>query len=424
MIPLAGQAAVMLATLAATASISTETLPGGSRVIIETCADCETFGIEILGRAGSIEDRGDQVGLTALLSSLLLRESAGRPDTTPALDVERTGSSVSSVAGRLGIGLRATGPSDAFEEVFRILADAVLRPRLLHADLDRERALHRQSLLTSLDDPSRALDRSARRSIFGEHDLGRVGDPETYLDGIGIEDLRDAHSARFAGRRIIVVMVGAIDREAASRLARASFGSLPGGTAPPSPSAGPDPLQREQRVRLKRHRAQPSLLIGWPLRTVVPEDEPTLDLLASLLAGPHGRLARDLREKRGWAYWIREQHWHYPDGGLFAVLTGVPRKHLQGAERIIRQALENVARDGPSQAEIETARRHHRTRWTRAWQRSGFHAAIHASDALRKREPLDLENRTARTQAVTAETVRKLAARLLDWSEPAVLTLY
>ncbi len=422
--PIAGLGAAVIAALAGAGGLHVETLPSGATVLIETCGDCETFAIEMLGSAGSLEDGDDQVGLTALLSSLLLRESAGLPDTTPAHEVERTGSTVSPVAGRLGIGLRATGPSHAFEDVFRILAGALIRPGLSPADLESEKALHRQTLMTSLDDPSEALERSARRSIFGDHELGRVGDPETYLRGITIEDLRAAHAVRFAGRRLIVVIAGAVDRDLAAGLAHAFFGDLAEGTPTPLPADGPARLERERRVRVKGRRAQPSLLVGWPLGPVAVEDEPALDLLAGLLTGPSGRLARELREERGWAYWVREEHWHYPDGGLFALLTAVPRKRLDDAERIIRETLESIARDGPSADEIETARRHHGTWWTRAWQRSAFRAATIASDTLRRREPLDLESRTARTQAVTAGSVRDLAARILARSEAAVLTLY
>src|SRR5262249_9190437 len=154
---------------------------------------CETFAITLAAAGGSFEDPDEHLGLTNVLAEMLLRGTPSRSGPDLARQVERTGSSLAASGGVASAELQAVGPSAAFSDVFEIVTDAALHPLLATEDLSKEIALEQQALRTSLDNPSSELMRTARPVLFRDHKLGRVPNPETYLQKLGIEPLRAAY---------------------------------------------------------------------------------------------------------------------------------------------------------------------------------------------------------------------------------------
>ena len=104
--------------------------------------------------------------------------------------------------------------------------------------------------------------------------------------------------------------------------------SLPPGEAAPLPFPSPKPLTVEPRARARRRTSQPELLLAMPTAGIEDADEPAMELLSQILGGFQERLSTEIREKRGWAYWIGLVEWRFPGMGLFGVRTAVPKKRL------------------------------------------------------------------------------------------------
>ena len=62
-----------------------------------------------------------------------------------------------------------------------------------------------------------------------------------------------------------------------------------------------------------------------------------MDHLSHLFAGFQERLSAEIREKRGWAYWLGPIDWRLPGAGAFGIVTAVPKKHMRETERLIRK---------------------------------------------------------------------------------------
>ena len=404
--------------------LTQETLPNGATLLLQPRPGCGTFAVAISVAGGGFEDADEHLGLTAVLAQMLLRGTASRSGADVALQVEKTGSSLEAGGNLSEVSLSANGPAEAFAEVFDIAADALLHPRLDAEDLRKEISLEQQSLRTALDNPSTELMRTARPLLFPGHRLGRVADPKTYLTQLTIEPVREAWAKRLAGRRLVVAVVGDLDPVDARRRVVAAFGALPPGEPAVRPFPTPAPLTAEPRGHAKRKTSQPELLVALPTAGTPEADEPTMDLLTQVLGGFQERLSSEIREKRGWAYWVGLVEWDFPGMGLFGVRTAVPKKRLAETEAIIRAELERIASETPSAEEVERSRRFLLTELARNWQQSGTRAAYFASSILHGSTPRSFEEQAARLSAVTPEAVRSLCRRVVDSSKLAVVTVY
>lgn len=407
---------------AASEIIVRESLPNGARLVVQARPGCGTFALELLAEGGLQEDDDARYGLSTVLSRLLLKGTATRSAAAQALEVERTGSTVEPVTGPAAIGLRAAGPASAFASVLDVVADAARAPGLTPEDLAREADLERQALRASLDDPSTTLERTLRPLVYGRHPLGRVADPDHFLENVDAAAVRAAHAARFTGERLVLVIVGDLDERQALAAGRAAIGALPRGVPAPRPSS-PAPLAQEARGEAHRRTTQPMLFVGVPTAGLAEAEWPAMDLLVEILAGFQERLSTEIRETRGWAYWVQADDRRYRGAGLFGIRTAVPARHLREAEEIVKRELRRIAAEPPAGDEMERALRIVLTERARAWQRSSARAAEFAYRETRGLAPLPFEGEEAVLRGVTAQDVTSLAARLLAASRPAVVTL-
>src|SRR5262249_19907612 len=118
--------------------MTVETLPNGTTVVLQPRPGCGTFAIALAVAGGGFEDADDHLGLTAVLAQMLLRGTEARPGPDQARLVERTGSSLEASGSLADVELHASGPAEAFGEVFDLAADALLHPRLDPEDLKKE----------------------------------------------------------------------------------------------------------------------------------------------------------------------------------------------------------------------------------------------------------------------------------------------
>jgi zinc protease len=413
---------LLLAWSAHAETITRETLPNGARLLVQPRPGCGTFAVELLAEGGVMLDDPAQHGLSTVLARMLLRGTPARGTARQALEVERTGSTVQPVWGPAAIGLRASGPAAAFAAVLEVIADAARFPLLAPEDTAREVALERQSLRGSLDDPSTALERALRPLAFGRHPLGRVADAQRYLDGVEAGALRGAHAGRFTGSRLVLVVVGDVPEDEAVAQGRRVLSEFPAGE-PARPIGPPAPLATEARVRVNRRTTQPMLFVGVPTAGLSTTEWPAMDLLTEILAGFQERLGTEIREKRGWAYWVAAEDRRYRGAGLFGILTAVPARRLAESEAIVRRELDRIATEPPAAEEIDRARRIVLTGLARSWQRSASRAASLARRETRGLPPATLAEQEAALRAVTPADVTALAGRLLSASRLAVVTL-
>lgn len=232
------------------------------------------------------------------------------------------------------IGLHAI--RSTFDSTWAILADRVIAPTLAAADVEMAReqmiAGARQRT-THPDDAAAAL---ADSLLYQQHPYAvpPTGTPAS-LASLTIPQLRAYHAEQFVTSRMLLVVVGNIDRPHIERLVRSTIAQLPRGNykwtpPPPAPAAG--------RALAIENRALPTnYVLGYvPGPAATTSDYAALRVATAVLSG---RLYTEVRSRRNLSYDVEAQFLERANavGGLY-VTTVDPNAVL----RIMRRELSTL----------------------------------------------------------------------------------
>jgi predicted Zn-dependent peptidase len=406
------------------------TLPNGARVIAEERPASETVAVRLLVGGGQLDEPDGRHGVADIHAAMLLRGTREKTGFALARAAEELG-------GRLTARARAAAESIAIEvpagnagPAIRLVIETLLSPRLDAADLAKEKALLAGSLATARDEPKTLLDDAFYRTLFPSHALARLASlTEAELRPIRIEDVRAFHRARLDAGRLALIAVGRCSMAQVESLASELLGALPraaasGGRLLGPVLSSPPPLAEDVRRRVSHRTTQPTLVIGLPTSGVSERDRPALLLLRHLLTGSDERLYSEIRDKRGYAYWIRSEGLELGSAGAFGVSTGAKERYFPEIEEIVRRELSRIAAQPVSSEELTRAVRYVRTAEAREDETNPGRVGVIANDLVEGAPVRTYEERVARLAAVTPGEIRELARRLFEGKHLAVVTLY
>lgn len=475
-----GAAAGLLAgllSLAPTAAAATSVgaLPNGVRIVVDERPATETVAIRIVIGGGSLDLPPARRAVAALHARLLERGSEGRAGTELARAVEALGGRFAARAQLRHESLILDAPEESFEAALELLAEVAFRPRLDAADLEKEKDLLIGSISATRDDPSSFLYDELYGTLFPGHSLGGLTRlQEQEIRSVTAEEVQKFQSERLKAERVALVVVGRCDRARVEQAARPLLGWLspaPGSeravscveeppvppppkvdesqppTGEPRPATGlrasenpegcapigalapgdvpaPSPLSSEIRKRVRKRTTQPEIVIALPTAGISDEEMPAYAILRHILGGFQERLSTEIREKRGYAYWLQLDGLALPTAGWIGVRTGARKKNLGEIERLVRTELARIVSDPVSAEELERARRYLATAEARIDATNASRAAVLSVALVDGRPVRTYEERIARLEAVSADDVLRLARRLFEGKHLAALTLY
>ena len=127
------------------------------------------------------------------------------------------------------IGVRAT--TAGFDSTWMIMADRIMAPLLLQADVDLVKEQLLEAIKGRTDSPDALLDHLADSVTYAgsPYALDAIG-TERSLSKMTVADLRKYHTDQIVQSRMTLVIVGNISRTRVEKLVRETLGRLPKGT--------------------------------------------------------------------------------------------------------------------------------------------------------------------------------------------------
>ena len=426
-----GAAATLLAILAVHPVPAAEvTLPNGARVIVEERPASETVAVRLLVGGGQLDEPSGRHGVSDLHAAMLLRGTREKSGFALARAAEELGGRLSARSRPAAESVLLEVPAGNAAAAVRLVLGTFLTPRLDPADLAKEKTLLAGSLATARDDPKTLLDDAFFRTLFPSHPFARLASlTDAEVRVVSIDDVRAFHRTRLDPARLALIVVGRCSVPAVETVARETLEVLP---APPAgraagfgPVVPPPPALTDDVTRRVSHRTtQPTLAMGLPTGGISDREWPAYLLLRQILAGFDERLYGEIREKRGYAYWIRAEGLELPAAGAFGVSTGAKEKSFPEIEQIVRRELSRVASQPVSPEELARAVRYVRTEEARSDETNAGRIAVIAEDLISGSPLRTFDERVARFAAVTPGEIRQLARRLFEGKHLAVVTLY
>jgi predicted Zn-dependent peptidase len=336
-----------------------ETLANGLRVVVAPQPSLHRVHVALWGRVGSRFESRQESGISHFLEHMIYRGTRRVPSAHAVnLAFERLGGSLfASTQVDHGI-FSLSLPPESVDEASALFGEVLSQPAFL--DIDIERGIVLEEILEDLDDEGRQIDPDnlSRALIYGEHPLGfTITGSESHVRSFDEPALRRWHDRHYTAANGVLSFSGAVDVATAMRLAERDFGSLRRGER--ATSTSPAHAQKKPRLDVVENvSSQTDLRVC--LRAFAEKDplRPAVDVLMRLVDdGMSTRLYHRLCDSRGLCYDVSATFDGYEDDGIVDVAAGVQHKRAALVTREILAMFEELAREGPTQEELEKARR-------------------------------------------------------------------
>jgi zinc protease len=334
--------------------------PGGIEAWLVEEHAVPLVALEFSINCGAAQDAPDRPGTATLLAGLL-DEGAGPYDAEAfhrALDDKAIHLSFNAdrdhVSGHLQTLERNT------DAAFDLLRLALSEARLDAEPMERVREQMVATLKRDLNDPEAMANRAFRAAAFPDHPYGRAvrGELGT-LPSIARADLDGLRKRAFARATLKVAAVGAIGAAALARHLDEVFG-----TWPELPDLVTVPATSVANLGMRRvidlDVPQTTIRFGRPgIHRRDPEFMPAM--VVNYILGGGGlttRLFHEVREKRGLAYSVYSQIQSFDRAAMLAGSTSTKNERAAESLAVIESEIKLLASEGPTEAELEKAKKY------------------------------------------------------------------
>jgi predicted Zn-dependent peptidase len=238
-----------------------------------------------------------------------------------------------------------------------LLADVIREPAFRANEIEAERQVILEEIAMDEDSYEDLVFTALAAAVFPGHPLGReVAGTRESIATMTREDIAAFHARWYTPANIVVSAAGIVDHDEVVEAVTKRFGHLEGGARPTrtAPRAPSQPL-----AVLRRRSEQVHLAIGMPSLSLHDDDTWACDLTEQILGGgTSSRLFQSVREERGLAYSVYATTSAWSDTGQLVAYAGTASSRWEEVLALLQSELDRFAADGPSEEELDLARRY------------------------------------------------------------------
>jgi predicted Zn-dependent peptidase len=392
--------------------ITTTTAPNGLSIHKIAVSGTRALTILVGFDAGARSERPDENGMAHFLEHLVFKGGKTYPTYRDVNETaERMGAMLNAYTSHDLVAFHITVRAEAAPAAVDLLSDFVGRPRIDADELDRERGVVIQEIARAYDQPSMVAEYLIDRAAFGDHPLGRtVLGPEENLRSFSREAIVAFRERRWSGERGGVFLVGNTEHLPDDVELSERFGRFPSLPTPdpfePAPAFTPKTMVEARDTKQSHLR-----MIYRPEIDVSDKRQRTaLSIYSTLLGGSMGsRLFDEIREQRGLCYSVSAVDHSFADAPILQLSSGLDSSKCIEAYTRMREIVDELRTDGPTEAEVERARAYAGGRRVLAFENSGAVARYAAHQAIVYGEDIDPDGAIDAVDSVTFDEVASVA---------------
>ena len=331
-------------------------LPAGLTVLTETMPDRRSIAVGVWVRSGARDEPAERLGITHFIEHMMFKGTERRDARAIAQSLESLGGHLDAFTGRESVCYYARALAEHLPAVVDVLADIVCRSQFDAHELEREKSVVREEISSCEDNPEDKIVELEAEQLWPGHALGRpiLGTLDT-VEALDRPALRAYHASRHRAERLVVAAAGAVAHEGLVAEVEQRFAAPEG--EPLELSPGPPPFRHSTRHQVRADLQQLYLALAARGMRYGDADRYPLVVLNTLLGGGmSSRLFQSVREEAGLAYSVFSALEFHRDAGLIAIQLGVAPDRGREALARVREELESLVRDGPTEAEVDAAR--------------------------------------------------------------------
>ena len=339
---------------------------GAQAYLVQTKA-LPMVDIEVSIDAGDRYDPAGKSGLADMVAGLMNYGAKGDKgvftEAQIADEIADLGANIGlSVGGERAIlRIRSLSRKDLRDRAVQLAAAMLSAPSYDPKIVEREKQRTITSLREAETKPEFVFERRFKKSVYGNYPLADSPSVQS-VGSVNVNDLKQFHKQFYRADRMIVSIVGDVDRAQATEIVQTLLKQIPqsGQAIPKLPDLQRSPIealaQREFQIPFDAQQAH--IAMGM---TAVARNNPDYFplLVGNYILGGGGfvsRLMSEVREKRGLAYSVFSYFAPGKENGIFQ--AGLQTKNDQAALAldVMSTTIAQFIADGPTPAELEAAK--------------------------------------------------------------------
>ncbi len=390
-------------------------LPNGARLLLQPDHRLPNLHLRFLMQGGPSYEEPGKRGATALLATMLTKDTRHHSSAEVAEFIEAVGGSFYPFSGNNSLGLAIEVlPPDA-PRALAILEEAVRSPAFKAATFALERDAQVAALQQDADDVVTFARKLGRKKFFGAHPLAidAVGD-EAGVKALKPADLAALHARLCVGPNVVLAVAGDFDPRKLAPKLKAFLAKLPAdGLLSPDKPGG---LSAAGDFSEKQPREQAVVLQAFPGPRAHAEDFYVGEVADELFSGMASRLFERVREDKGLAYFVRSGRVVGLDTGMFYFFAGTQPGREAEVLAEVEAEIARVQAGGVEPAELARCQTRLKAACRQSLQTNGVRAMQAGINALQGQPVNDWKNYDARIDAVTIAALAAFAARYFQRS--------
>ena len=393
-------------------SITTTTAPNGLQLHRISIPGTRALTTLVAFDAGARCERETENGIAHFLEHLVFKGGERYRNYREVNETaERMGAMLNAYTSHDLVAFHITSRAETAPLAIDLLTDIAGRPQIDADELERERGVVIQEIARAYDQPSTVAEYLIDRAAFGEHPLGRpVLGPEEHLRSFSRDEIFAFRERRWTPSRGAAFLVGNTDHLPDEATLNEWFTRFP--TQEASDNVEPAPACAAEILVEQRDTNQSHLRLVYrsEVDPADPAERAALSIYSTLLGGSMGsRLFDELREQRGLCYSVWSVDHSFSDASMLGLGAGLDSSKCVEAYRLMREIVDALRKEGPTEDEVERARAYAAGRRAIAFENSGAVARYAANQAVVYDDSLDPDLAITRIDGVSYEAVREVA---------------
>ncbi|MEO7413836.1 MAG: pitrilysin family protein [Opitutaceae bacterium] len=386
-------------------------LPNGARLLLQPVRHLPNLHLRLLMQGGPLFEEPGRRGATALLATMLTRDTRHHSSAEVAQSIEEVGGSFYPFSGNNSLGIAVEVLPPDWRRALKIIEQATLFPAFKPATFELERDAQFAALQQDDDDVVTLARKRLRAKFFGDHPLAldAHGD-ESGVKALAPRDLAHLHRHLSVGSNVVLAVAGDFDPRVLGPALKSFLAKLPRGkiTTPTVSFTGPAAAGEFTEIQA---REQAVLGQAFPGPRVNADDAYIAEVADELFSGMASRLFERVREEKGLAYFIRSGRVIGLDTGMFYFFAGTQPGREAEVLAEIDAEIARVQFGGVEAAELarcQTRLKAGRRQSLQTNSARAMQAGLHALQGL----PInDWKNYDARIDAVSVPDLAEFARR-------------
>ncbi len=337
------------------------TLGTGAVVLVQETTTTPAVTIDASFRAGSVAEPHALPGLAFLTGRVLDRGTASRTAEEIAGQLDDRGVSLRIATTRHILSISCTCLAEDFEEMLALVVDVARQPTFPEAEIATRRAESVTAIRQDEDNPAvRAVEAAFELMYGADHPYARRS--KGTVESLGRVDraaMAAFHRCHIVPAAMSLAIVGDVRAARALDRAAAALSGWDGAALDPVPvPPAPRPSRRRRRVLAMPGKPQSDIAYGFATIRRLDPRYYAYWMMNNILGqfGLGGRLAENIRERQGMAYYAFSSCDPNIGEGPLLVRTGVDPADVERCIDAIDHEVRALGAHGPSAREVAETR--------------------------------------------------------------------